>query len=179
MNKNIMMALLIIVVGPLNAYFNLVDSAIQPKGYTWQAGVYSFKNITANIFTFKYAIGTKQVIGYINSHTRVYSYPPIYNTDTDSNYYDLTKGHNESYLKPVTLSANDTRDNTQTLTMVTNLGKFEISTNVYSKKSKKYITIAKTYPFNAFNNTDTYSIDTKGATIHIYDPSGIEIKPIQ
>lgn len=167
MNKNMMMVVLLMgMIEVLNA---AISSS--PTLYNLIPQNYTFKNMTANTFTFKYPIGSKPTGIVYHGHfpsDRIFT---IYNTDVNnSDYKTITQGKDESYLKPVTLSSNLDRNNTQTVTMVSNSGVFTISTH-YKKDLKK------TYRFQDFNATDTFSISLKGGDIHVYDPSGKEIKP--
>ncbi|NBX78153.1 hypothetical protein EBQ93_02190 [bacterium] len=160
MNKNIMMVVLLMMGISFGINVLIGCSGILYRDITLKR--ITFENKTANTFSFVYQIGL--------GSGRCYG--PLHNRPNEV----FVTHQNPSWAQPVTLSVNDTRDNTQTLTMVSNSGKFTVSTQLYSGRSKKYITVSKTYTFTDFNETDTFSISLKGGDIHIYDPSGKEIQ---
>jgi hypothetical protein len=160
MNKNIMMAVLLMIgVGfgemmvayPLSCQPNLIHQDI------------TFQNKEKNkSFDILYAIAGPSARNRTRRSLCIYSYPIYNESSNDSKYPALTLGSSQT--------------NTFTLYKSDQFKEFELRVKLHSDKSNQDITVRKKYNFTDFNETGTYSIDTKGATIHVYDPLGKEIR---
>jgi hypothetical protein len=164
MNKNIMMAVLLMMGVGFGEMMGAYPSPCPATNLIPQD--ITFQNKEKNkSFDIRYAIAGQSASSRSGRPLCIYAYP-IYNES--SNY---------SKYPALTLGASQT--NTFTLYKSDQFKEFELRVKLHSDKSNQDITVRKKYKFTDFNSTDTYSIDTKGATIHIYDSSSIEIKPIQ